>query len=198
MKRGLFTTLIIALVLAEFGLSHLTAPAKTGSADFDDVTEKTISVEQEGHVIEDPRVTSPSLIAPPSPDVRADVRDRFAIDTRGRNPDEVMEKMIPRPSEKNYGPPPGYETDRPELSGDIAAGVNQLDHSVRKIPGYTMKMIGEVEKHGIAALAYTDPEMKRAGNQIGQEVGSGIAHLMRALGKDMVSTARESLGGAHK
>ena len=53
-------------------------------------------------------------------------------------------------------------------------------------------MAEQVEKHGISALAYEDPELKKAGREIGLEVGGGIRHFAIALGKDMVSSARES------
>lgn len=55
-------------------------------------------------------------------------------------------------------------------SKDVDAGVRQLDSGVRKIPGYAVKVAESVEQHGIAALAYEDPEMKRAGREIGLEV----------------------------
>ena len=78
------------------------------------------------------------------------------------------------------------------IEQDVAAGVSQLDSSFRKIPGYAVKVAEQVEKHGINALAYEDPEMKRAGREIGLEVGGGIRHFAVALGKDLVSTARDS------
>lgn len=92
-----------------------------------------------------------------------------------------------------YGPPPGMVvSSNAGIDQDVDAGVRDLDSGVRKIPGYAMKVAESVEQHGIAALAYEDPEMKRAGRDIGLEVGSGIRHFAIALGKDMVNSARES------
>jgi hypothetical protein len=104
----------------------------------------------------------------------------------------IMEKIVP--PVQGGGPPVGYQAPRAELAQDIDSGVFYLDSSVRKIPGFAMKMVAQVEKHGIAALAYDDPEMKRAGRDLGTEVGTGIRHLVTAMGKDMVATAHESLG----
>ena len=102
----------------------------------------------------------------------------------------VVEQIAPI---GGYGPPPGMViTSNAGIEQDVAAGVSQLDSSFRKIPGYAIKVAEQVEKHGINALAYEDPEMKRAGREIGLEVGGGIRHFAVALGKDLVSTARDS------
>ena len=102
----------------------------------------------------------------------------------------VYEHIVPIGS---YGPPPGMvTTSNAGIDHEVDAGVRQLDSGVRKIPGYAVKMAESVEKHGIAALAYENPEMKQAGREIGQEIGSGIHHFAMALGKDMIATARES------
>ena len=96
-----------------------------------------------------------------------------------------------------YGPPPGMVmTSNAGIEQDVEAGVRQLDSGVRKLPGYAMKVAESVEQHGIAALAYEDPEMKRVGREIGAEVGSGIRHFAIALGKDLVAGVRESGLGA--
>lgn len=87
-----------------------------------------------------------------------------------------------------YGPPPGMVVaSTAGIEQDVDAGVRQLDTSIRKVPGYAADVAKKVEKHGIAALAYSDPEMTRAGREIGLEIGGGIRHLAVALGKDMVS-----------
>ena len=102
----------------------------------------------------------------------------------------VYEQIVPISA---YGPPPGMVmTSNAGIEQDVEAGVRQLDSGVRKLPGYAMKVAESVEQHGIAALAYEDPEMKRAGREIGLEVGGGIRHFAIALGKDLVSTARDS------
>ncbi len=106
----------------------------------------------------------------------------------------VYDQIVPISA---YGPPPGMVV--PSNAGieqDVDAGVRQLDSGVRKIPGYAVKVAESVEQHGIAALAYEDPEMKRAGREIGLEVGGGIRHFAVALGKDMLSSVRESGLGA--
>jgi hypothetical protein len=106
----------------------------------------------------------------------------------------VYEQIVPIGA---YGPPPGMVvTSNAGIEQDVEAGVRQLDSGVRKLPGYAMKVAESVEQHGIAALAYEDPEMKRVGREIGAEVGSGIRHFAIALGKDLVAGVRESGLGA--
>ena len=106
----------------------------------------------------------------------------------------VYEQIVPISA---YGPPPGMVmTSNAGIEQDVEAGVRQLDSGVRKLPGYAMKVAESVEQHGIAALAYEDPEMKRVGREIGAEVGSGIRHFAIALGKDLVAGVRESGLGA--
>ena len=101
-----------------------------------------------------------------------------------------MERIAPI---GGYGPPPEMTlTSKAGIEQDVANGITQLDSSVRKIPSYAVKVASQVEKHGVQALAYEDPEMKRVGREIGMEVGSGIRHLATALGKDLVAAARES------
>ena len=102
----------------------------------------------------------------------------------------VMERIAPI---GGYGHPPEMTlTSKAGIEQDVANGISQLDSSVRKIPSYAVKVASQVEKHGVQALAYEDPEMKRVGREIGLEVGSGIRHLATALGKDLVAAARES------
>lgn len=102
----------------------------------------------------------------------------------------VYEQIVPI---GNYGPPPGMMvTSNAGIEQDIEAGVRQLDSGVRKLPGYAVKVAESVEQHGIAALAYEDPEMKRVGREIGAEVGGGIRHFALALGKDLIAGVRES------
>ena len=106
----------------------------------------------------------------------------------------VYEQIVPIGA---YGPQPGMVvTSNAGIEQDVEAGVRQLDSGVRKLPGYAMKVAESVEQHGIAALAYEDPEMKRVGREIGAEVGSGIRHFAIALGKDLVAGVRESGLGA--
>ena len=77
----------------------------------------------------------------------------------------VYEQIVPISA---YGPPPGMVmTSNAGIEQDVEAGVRQLDSGVRKLPGYAMKVAESVEQHGIAALAYEDPEMKRVGREIG-------------------------------
>ncbi len=102
----------------------------------------------------------------------------------------AIEQIVPIGA---YGPPPGMVVvSAAGIDQDVAAGVAQLDSSFRKIPGYAVKVAEQVEKNGISALAYEDPEMKRAGREIGLEVGGGIRSLATALGKDLVASAREA------
>ncbi len=92
-----------------------------------------------------------------------------------------------------YGPPLGMTvSSNAGIDQDVDAGIRQLDRSFRQIPSYAVKVAEQVEQHGIAGLAYEDPELKRLGREIGQEMGSGIRHFAIALGKDMVHSVRES------
>ncbi|WP_126448205.1 hypothetical protein [Sulfuricystis multivorans] len=100
----------------------------------------------------------------------------------------AVEQIVPI---SGYRPPPGMViASNAGIEQDVAVGVTRLDSSFRKIPGYAVKMAEQVEKHGINALAYEDPEMKSTGREIGLEVGAGIRHFAIALGKDLVSAAR--------
>lgn len=102
----------------------------------------------------------------------------------------VYEQIVPISA---YGPPPGMVvSSNAGIEQDVEAGVHQLDSGVRKIPGYAVKVAESVEQHGIAALAYEDPEMKKSGREIGLEVGGGIRHFAVALGKDMLASVRDS------
>ena len=102
----------------------------------------------------------------------------------------VYERIVPISA---YGAPLGMASgSNAGIDQHIDAGVRQLDSGVRKIPGYAIKVAESVEQHGIAALAYENPEMKQAGREIGREIGAGIHQFAMALGKDMVATSRES------
>jgi len=59
--------------------------------------------------------------------------------------------------------------------------------SGRQLPGYAVKVAEQVEKHGIDGLAYESSEMKKAGRDLGMDIGSGIRHFAIALSKDMVA-----------
>lgn len=108
----------------------------------------------------------------------------------------VIEQIVPI---GGYGPPPGMViSSNAGIEQDVEVGVRHLDNSFRKIPGYAVKVAEQVEKHGIIALAYEDPEMKRVGREIGLEFGGGIRHLLVAMGKDMVVGARDSGIGNHR
>lgn len=74
------------------------------------------------------------------------------------------------------------------IEQDVDAGVRQLDTSFRKVPGYAVEVAKNVSLWR-TALAYSDPEMTRAGREIGLEIGGGIRHFAVALGKDMVNSA---------
>lgn len=92
-----------------------------------------------------------------------------------------------------YGAPLGMTiSSRADIDSDVNAGVQQLDRSVRQLPGYAVKVASQVEQHGVAALAYDNPEMKKAGRDLGLDIGGGIRHFAVAVGKDMVATAHES------
>lgn len=106
----------------------------------------------------------------------------------------VYEQVVPNSA---YGTPPGMViTSQAGIEQDVEAGVRHLDSGARKIPGYAVKVAESVEQHGIAGLAYENPEMQRVGREIGAEVGRGIRHFAIALGKDLVAGVRESGLGA--
>ena len=104
--------------------------------------------------------------------------------------DAVMERVVP--SVGNYSAFGAASWSQQEISADIDAGVRHLDRSVRQVPGYAVKVAQQVEERGIAALAYEDPELKKAGQEIGREIGIGVRHMAIALGKDMIQSVRES------
>jgi hypothetical protein len=49
----------------------------------------------------------------------------------------------------------------------------------------------QVDQHGIAGLAYEDPALAKAGQEIGAQMGLGIRKLANAVAKDMVSGAQQ-------
>jgi hypothetical protein len=172
---GIFTTLIMGAAVVEFGLTGISGPASYGAAEPANERAGAVSGQQ---AASGPGVAAPQIVPQ---NISAD-----------QYSEAVMKRVIP-PATVG-GPPPGYQVPAGVSPDDINAGVYHLDNSVRQIPGYAMKMIGQVERHGIAALAYEDPEMKRAGHALGAEVGTGIHHLVNALGKNMTATAHESIG----
>lgn len=99
---------------------------------------------------------------------------------------EAMAAALPRPN----GVPDGMMPPDPAYAGDVEEGVRQVDNSVRKLPGLVAHVAGQLGKHGLAGLVYEDPELKRLGRETGKELGSGIRHLMDAVGKDMVASAQ--------
>ena len=75
------------------------------------------------------------------------------------------------------------------MEQQVREGVQQLDQSARRLPGYAAQVAKRVEEHGIAGLAIEDPEMKHIGKEIGRDLGRGIRQLAVALGQDMVRSA---------
>lgn len=102
----------------------------------------------------------------------------------------AYEKIVPISA---YGPPPGMVVPgNAAIEQDITSGIKNLDSGARKLPGYAVSVAQSVEQHGIAGLAYEDPEMKKAANDIGREIGTGIRHFATALGKDMVQSIHQT------
>lgn len=99
---------------------------------------------------------------------------------------DALARALPRPD----GVPAGMVAPDPALAEDVEEGVRQVDNSVRKLPGLVAHVATQVGRHGLAGLVYEDPELKRLGRETGKELGSGIRHLMDAVGKDMVATAK--------
>lgn len=93
-----------------------------------------------------------------------------------------------------FGPPPGYVAHSADVQHDVALGLQQLDSSMRELPGYAVKVAEQVEQHGAVALMYDNPELRRIGNSLGEQIGSGLRHLAIALGKDLVATSQAALG----
>lgn len=105
----------------------------------------------------------------------------------------AFEHMVPRAQDIGDLVPNSMNmTVRSEIEGEVNAGVRQLDRSVREVPIYAVKVAQQVEKHGIAALAYTDPVLQEQGRALGTEIGQGIRHFAVALGKDLVLAAHDS------
>lgn len=102
----------------------------------------------------------------------------------------VYEQMVPRIGD--MVPPSMTTTVRSDIQGEVSAGVRQLDRSVRQVPNYAVRVAQNVEEHGIAALAYSDPVLQEQGRELGAEIGQGIRHFAVALRKDLVLTVNES------
>ena len=210
--HAIFTTLIMGAAVAEFGLTGLSGPSGEGASEAPHERTSTVAEQRvypttgqpQGYYAGAQPQGYPTGAQPQEYPV---VKQQQAYPEKRDGPSSrivpqdisaehysalIMEKIVP--PVQGSGPPIGYQAPRAELATDIDNGVYYLDSSVRKIPGFAMMMVAQVEKHGIAALAYEDPEMKRAGHELGTEVGTGIRHLITAMGKDMVATAHESLG----
>lgn len=93
----------------------------------------------------------------------------------------------------DFGPPAGYVTHRADVQQDISTGLQQLDSSMRELPGYAVQVAEQVEQHGALALMYNNPELTQVGNSLGEKIGSGLRHLAIALGKDLVASSQASL-----
>lgn len=183
MSNGtLATSLLMGAVLVEFGLASISGPSFSGSSEppQERVTNSIHYITAPGEVAAPDDAPTESSITYPTTPVE---RDGGLQSSRHVAIDRII------PPVTLSGPPAGYEAPRADIANDIDAGVRQIDRSVRELPGYTVQMVAEVEKHGIAALAYENPEMKRTGQRIGRDIGAGIGHLINALGKDMVDAA---------
>jgi hypothetical protein len=195
MHHGLFTGVVIGALLVHFGLDGVGSRAYVGPAPLPDAPAHGPIWADRSHAAVPQRQSPPTPLYPrqgPATDRTANAR--VSPDEYSRR---AMERLLPPVGDGR--PPPGMHAPRPEMAADIQAGVQELDTSMRQLPGYAIKLAAQVEQHGLAALAYEDPEMKRAGQALGQQVGSGIRHLMSALGKDIVATSQESMGnGRHQ
>lgn len=96
--------------------------------------------------------------------------------------------IVPRPAS---GVPQGMTLSRPELGTHIDKGVEHLDAGMRQLPGYVADYAKNVEKHGLKAFLYDDPELKKAGQAIGEQIGAGIRNIANAAAQDMVAAARD-------
>ena len=103
----------------------------------------------------------------------------------------AMEQIMPSQID-NIVPLSMTTTVRSDIQSDVNAGVRQLDRSARQVPVYALKVAQQVEEHGIAALAYSDPVLQEEGRSLGKEIGQGIRHFAVALGKDLVASAHDS------
>ena len=103
----------------------------------------------------------------------------------------AMEQIMP-PLIDDMVPLSMTKTVRTEIQTEVDAGLKQLDRSVRQVPLFAVKVAQQVEEHGIAALAYSDPVLQEQGRALGTEIGQGIRHFALALGKDLVLSAHES------
>ncbi len=79
---------------------------------------------------------------------------------------------------------------RPAIAGDVREGVEGLDEAMNQFPKAVASMLKSVGKHGIAAFAYDDPEVKAQTDSLGQSLGKGIGGIMRAVAKDMTDSAK--------
>ena len=104
--------------------------------------------------------------------------------------DAAYEQTVPRIDD--MVPASMTTTVRSDIQGEVNAGVRQLDRSVRQVPRFAVKVAQSVEEHGIAALAYSTPELQDHGRALGGEIGQGIRHFAVALKRDLILSVNES------
>ena len=185
--KGLFPLLVIGAISADYALtgdkkpwsSSLTVPSSeqvwtTGQ------TYRDGSAEESPVVVEVPDTSAiASSVSTVTPSLNGSITP-FLFDPS---------TAIPKPAK---GIPEGLTLSRPELAGNIDRGVEELDAGMRKLPGYVIDYAKSVEKHGLKAFLYDDLNLKRAGQAIGEQIGTGIQELAAVVGKDMIAGAQEA------
>jgi len=78
------------------------------------------------------------------------------------------------------------------LAPHIEQGVAGLDEALLRMPRVAVAMARSIDQHGIAALAYDDPTVKKETDKLGQALGRGLGGIAQALAKDMTETAQRN------
>lgn len=163
MVRGAISTLLLGLFVAHYGLHGPGAAAPVASG--------TRGVESPTAPAPSQTVTGAGTVALGLPHIAA-----------------AATQPIPMSS---GDVPAGKRAPPPDIAPDVREGLANIDASARQLPGYMLQWAEQVDQHGIAGLAYEDPALAKAGQEIGAQMGLGIRKLANAVAKDMVSGAQQ-------
>jgi hypothetical protein len=79
------------------------------------------------------------------------------------------------------------------ISADVNAGVTNMNKALVTAPVAMARMTESIARNGVInALAYADPTVKAATDQLGQQLGASLKGFADAIAKDMQRSIRES------
>jgi hypothetical protein len=79
------------------------------------------------------------------------------------------------------------------ISADVNAGVTNMNKALATAPVAMARMTESIARNGVInALAYDDPTVKAATDQLGQQLGASLKGFADAIAKDMQRSIRES------